>query len=167
MNKLFKYLAFFLALFAINAFGQNYKTEIDSLRQQQKNLYESSDFKLISKKIPLIPKDTTLEQLADTSKPTREEKVELAKFQGFRFRIDERGNQISMIYMKPESYATALVAIRRESQDKTEAALIDLNAGKITFGQFNKRRRDISEDMGAKQLQLGVEAAKAAAASGK
>ena len=166
MNKLFKSLFFFIALFSLNAFGQNYKAEIDSLRQQQKSMYESSDFKLISKKIPLIPKDTTLEQLADTSKPTNEEKVELAKFQQFRSRIDERGNQVVMIYMKPETYATALVAIRRDFQDKTEAALIELNAGKITFGQFNKKRRDINEDMAAKQVQLGSEA-KAAAAAGR
>jgi hypothetical protein len=79
MNKLFKSFFFFIALFSLNAFGQNYKADIDSLRQQQKTMYESSDFKLISKKIPLIPKDVTLEQLADTSKPTNEEKVELAK----------------------------------------------------------------------------------------
>jgi hypothetical protein len=163
MKKIFKSLFFLLTLFAINAFGQNYKADIDSLRQQQRSMYESSDFKLISKKIPLIPKDVTLEQLADTSKPTNEEKVELAKFQQFRSRIDERGNQISMIYMKPETYATALVAIRRDAQDKTEAALIVLNAGKITFGQFNKKRRDISEDMAAKQVQLGAEAKAAAA----
>ena len=115
MNKILKSLFFFLALFALNAFGQNYKSDIDALRQQQKSMYESSDFKLISKKIPLIPKDATLEQLADTSKPTNEEKFELAKFQQFRSRIDERGNQISMIYMKPETYATALVAIRRDA----------------------------------------------------
>jgi len=166
MNKLFKFLAFFLVLFALNAFGQNYKAEIDSLRQQQKTMYESSDFKLISKKIPLIPKDATLEQLADTSKPNKEEKVELAKFQQFRSRIDERGNQISMIYMKPETFATALVAIRRDYQNKAEAALLDLNAGKITFGEFNKRRRDASDDMAAKQVQLGAEA-KAAAAAGR
>ena len=164
MNTLFKYLAFFLTLFALNAFGQNYKAEIDSLRQQQKNLYESPDFKLINKKIPLIPKDATLEQLADTSKPTKDEKSELAKFQQFRSRIDERGNQIVMIYMKPETFATALVSIRRDYQNKSEAALMDLNSGKITFGEFNKKRRDANDDMAAKQVQLSVEASKAAAA---
>jgi hypothetical protein len=164
MNKIFQYLALCLALFAVNAFGQNYKAEIDSLRQQQRNMYASSDFKLISKKIPLIPKDATLEQLADASKPTQEEKVELAKFQQFRSRIDERGNQITMVYMKPEVYANALVQIRRGAQDKTEAALIELNTGSITFGQFNKKRRDISDEMAAKQVQLGAEASKAAAA---
>jgi hypothetical protein len=125
-------------------------------------MYESSDFKLISKKIPLIPKDATLEQLADTSKPNKEEKVELAKFQQFRSRIDERGNQISMIYMKPETFATTLVAIRRDYQNKTEAALMDLNGGKITFGEFNKKRRDANDDMAAKQVQLSAEAKAAA-----
>ena len=164
MKKLFKTFVLLTSLVALNAFGQNYKTEIDSLRQQQKSMYESSDFRLINQKIPLVPMDATLEQLADTSKPTKEEKSELAKFQQFRSRIDERGNQISMIYMKPETFATALVSIRRDYQNKSEAALMDLNAGKITFGEFNKKRRDASEDMAAKQLQLSVEAKKAAAA---
>jgi hypothetical protein len=36
---------------------------------------------------------------------------------------------------------TKEVAIKRDSQDKTEAALMELNAGKITFGEFNKKRR--------------------------
>ena len=162
MKKLFKALILLMSLVALNVFGQNYKTEIDSLRQQQKTMYESSDFKLINKKIPLIPKDATLEQLADTSKPNKEEKVELAKFQQFRSKIDERGNQITMIYMKPETFATALVAIRRDYQNKTEAALMDLNGGKITFGEFNKKRRDANDDMAAKQVQLSAEAKAAA-----
>lgn len=162
MNKLFKYLVLLLSFIGLNAFAQNYKAEIDSLRQQQKNLYESSDFILINKKIPLIPKDVTLEQLADTSKPTKEEKIELAKFQQFRSRIDERGNQIVMIYMKPESFATALVSIRRDYQNKSEDALMNLNSGKITFGEFNKKRRDANDDMAAKQVQLSAEASKAA-----
>jgi hypothetical protein len=168
MNFLMKrYLRILIASFflvSFNVLGQNYKSEIDALRQQMKAMYESQDFNLISKKIPLTPQDVKLEQLADTSKPNKDEKAELAKFQKFRTRIDERGNQISLIYMKPESYANAIVQLRREYQNKAEAALIDLYSEKITFGQFNKIRRDANEELAAKQIKIGSEAARQAKA---
>lgn len=162
MKRILNLLITAVLFFSFSAVGQTYKNEVDALRQQMKTMYESQDFNLIRKKIPLLPKDATLEQLADTSKASKDEKTELLKFQQFRSRIDERGNQAILIYIKPESYANALIQIRRENQNKVEAALIDLFSEKITFGQFNKIRRDANEELAAKQAKLGSDAAQQA-----
>lgn len=159
MKRILNILISVILFFSFQAVGQTYKNELDALRQQMKTMYESQDFNLIRKKIPLLPKDATLEQLADTSKAGKDEKMELLKFQQFRSRIDERGNQAILIYIKPESYANALIQIRRENQNKVEAALIDLFSEKITFGQFNKIRRDANEELASKQAKLGSDAA--------
>ena len=111
----------------------------------------SSEYASIRSKIPVTPKLATLEQLANNSKPSNDEKKALEAYAQLRKRYDDK--DIAIL----SQYYSYIVPIRRIYYRDIENAISDLYVGKITFGQFNKKRKEINDDFQSKVDVLNSE----------
>ena len=111
----------------------------------------NSEYAPIRSKIPVTTKLATLEQLANNSKPTNEEKKALEAYAQLRKKYDDKDLAIL------NQYYSYIVPVRRIYYREIENAISDLYVGKITFGQFNKKRKEISDDFQSKVDVLNSE----------
>jgi len=158
-NNMKKYFIFALLAILItgmtqSATGQNLQESFKDLLQQEHSEYNSLEFELLRKKVPLDPRRATLPQLSDETKPTQQEKLELEKWQKLRARNVAKGNQFALTYFKPETHANNVVLARKDALKKEESVLIELYAGKINFGEFNVKRKDIYEELRQQESNL-------------
>jgi hypothetical protein len=158
MNNLFRH---FFTLGALLFFGVAYAQSgepnpgRDAVRQLVEEFAQeylnNSEYAPIRSKIPVTTKSTRLEQLADNSKPSNVEKKALEAYAQLRKRFDDKDIAIS------NQYYSYIVPIRRIYHREIENALSDLYVGKITFGQFNKRRKEIGDEFQSKVDVLNAE----------
>ncbi len=104
----------------------------------------NSEYAPIRSKIPVTPRLATLEQLANNSKPSNVEKKALEAYSQLRKRFDDK--DIALL----NQYYSYIVPIRRIYHREIENAISDLYVGKITFGQFNKKRKEIGDEFQSK-----------------
>lgn len=149
-----KLLILVLSLISHCALAQSAKEEFNSLRLEYESAYNSNQFGLINKKIPYAAKDATLQQLSDSTRPNKQEKVELEKLAVSRRQAAERGDQISIKYLKPPEYLSQIMEIRKKYQNLSGSLLTDLYAGKITFGEYNQKRKEQNEAYGRENLTV-------------
>lgn len=136
------------------AIAQNAKEEFNALRIENQSAYSSSEFSLINKKIPFAARDATLQQLSDTTKPNKQEKIELERLATSRRQAAEKGDQITIKYLRPPEYLSQIMETRKYYQNLGITILTDLYAGKITFGEYNRKRKEQSEEYAAKNLAI-------------
>jgi hypothetical protein len=111
----------------------------------------NSEYAPIRSKIPVNLKSTTLEQLANNSKPSNVEKKALEAYAKLRKRFDDKDIELL------NQYYSYIVPIRRIYHREIENAMSDLYVGKITFGQFNKKRKEIGDEFQSKVDVLNSE----------
>ena len=158
MNNLLRY---FFTLGAIFFFGVSYaqsgdpnvgKNALSELTKDFAQEYSNnSEYAPIRSKIPVTLKSATLEQLADNSKPSNVEKKALEAYSQLRKKFDDR--DIAIL----NQYYSYTVPARRIYHREIENAISDLYVGKITFGQFNKKRKEIGDDFQSKVDAMNAE----------
>jgi hypothetical protein len=113
------------------------------------------DVKAILEKSPCNANAITLEQMADTSMITPEQKSSLSKF-----RTENRlvVAKLHAAYAKHGGARGAkIIAVREQITQRTEENQLALYEGKLTWGDFNKRRNDITKQ-GMVELNTAIAA---------
>lgn len=110
--------------------------------------YKDPQFQAISRKIPLAAKNATLQQLADESRPNAQEKLALIKYVELRKR---EWDQLKPLFLNvptksPAGYIEAYVGIMQATRNKESSLLAELYNGKITFGEFNRKRQQYNAE---------------------
>jgi hypothetical protein len=145
--------AFGSCILISNAFAQS---DAQALAKKIGNeYYKDSQYSAISKKIPLSVKSATLQQLADESKPNAQEKLALVKYAELMKREwDELKPIIFNAAPKGQAgYAEVYVGNMQITRNKESSSLADLYNGKITFGEFNKKRQQFIAEEGILQAE--------------
>jgi hypothetical protein len=101
------------------------------------------DVKPLLEKSPCTANLLTLEQMADTSKITPEQKAALSKFRTGNLPVS---NALNASYRQHGGTKGAkVVATREKAQQLSEQNQLDLYEGKQTWGEYNKRRNEITK----------------------
>jgi predicted aspartyl protease len=94
------------------------------------------------RKTPCNANDTTLEQMADKSRITNDEKDALSKV---RTAAKKRVKEIEDIHrLYNPDYAPSVVARMEQSSTELDSLIEDFYQGRITRGEYNKRRMEIN-----------------------
>ena len=143
MNKLIKHVApIFLVLTWMTASAQTYKDEMQSLGAQNLKWFTDNTPNLL-KKTPYNIKDVTQEQLADTTKATPQEVIEIQKAAQQREAYQAKFTQIVNKYINPPEAAKELLQSSNNSKNKLDDAAKRLASGSITYGQYNLLKQQI------------------------
>ena len=94
-------------------------------------------------KTACLAQDITFDQMADTSKITNQQKV---AFLGFKKAFDTQFAQyLDLIKNIPNSTGERLAALYQTTlMPESDKNSIDLYSGKITWGEYNQRRKEIN-----------------------
>lgn len=149
-----KYLLIALLFFSNNIFAQSIGEDFARIRNSNTLAYEQSEFISINKKIPLLPGNPSLEQLSDTSKPNKVEKEAIYKLSNLLSKGSEDADAIYRKYFSPTSFVMAINENRRQARADDQDLFIQLVSDKLTFGEFNKLRRDKNIKYSTKQQEI-------------
>jgi hypothetical protein len=103
------------------------------------------DLQAYYSKTPCKPIDATLEQMADKSKITEAEKVAMNKVRTEFRTISNKGNDVIRQY-NPQNAAT-IIARRDQATVAQDQNALDFYEGRITRGEYNKRRAEIAKKL--------------------
>jgi predicted aspartyl protease len=96
-------------------------------------------------KTPCKPEDTTLEQMADKSRITSAEKVALSEVRTENKKFSKERDEIIRQYYP--QLAPSVTARREQASTEMESVAEDFYEGRITRGEYNKRRMEISKKL--------------------
>jgi len=122
---------------------------VKKFQERVKSQCLSIEFKEYYAKTGCLPADITFEQLADTSKITPSQKVVMLKA---RSMADSANKEVLMIYKNSgqsifQKYANLIEFTVMPQNDSNN---LDLYNGKITWGEYNQKRKEI--DANARNL---------------
>lgn len=113
--------------------------ELDKLKQQTDSRCANSEFKPYYEKTPCLANQINFQYVSDTSKITPTQKK---VFQNLRSAIDE--NQRERVRVDRETgFGWAADLMEQFLIPPNDANNLDLLNGKITWGEYNTKRRDI------------------------
>jgi predicted aspartyl protease len=121
------------------------KAAIDSVKSEVLALCASDDLQPHFSKSPCRPEDTTLEQMSDKSRITNAEKVALSKAHTEAKDITKQLDDIFRQYYP--QLAPSLIARRVHANAELDKLTEDFYEGRITRGEYNKRRMEISKKL--------------------
>jgi predicted aspartyl protease len=98
-------------------------------------------------KTPCKPEDTTLDQMADKSRITSDEKVALSKVRSEQKRFYKERDDIIRQYYPSELPVPSLVAPIQQARNELDSLAEDFYQGRITRGEYNKRRMEIANKL--------------------
>jgi hypothetical protein len=146
-----------LFLFNFHAFAQsNVNTQGRDASQKVMNDFKQEyltrdEFKILRGKIPVMPKEVNIEQLANATKPNNIEKKSLQAYSELRKKFEIAEMEVI------DKYYSYVAPLRLNYHREVEGVLIDLYTGKITFGQFNKKNQEIADNFTIKVQSLNAE----------
>ena len=118
---------------------QKANTELNEVKAYCKSLVSGPEFDIIRNKIQLERgKKPTFEMLADTSKPTSEEKVAIKKLGNVKTECDSKIADVFVKFRNPE-----LTVIFNSYSGILSGLLADLYNQQITYGELNKQSEKI------------------------
>ena len=94
-------------------------------------------------KTPCLPEETTLEQMADKSRITPSEKEALSKVKSEIAAISKRMNEY--VRQIDPRHGNAIALVRERSVTEVDKVAMDFYEGRITRGEYNKKRRDLAQ----------------------
>lgn len=118
-----------------------YSEAIGAIVTEQKASCSREDLQAFYRKAPCTTGDTTLDQLADRSKISADEKPALSKWRAAQDEFNKRVESIHREYNLQRGNPIAQV-IEKASM-AGDALALELYNGKITWGEFNNRRREL------------------------
>jgi hypothetical protein len=127
-------------LFIGSAFGQNNRQEmLDKLKQQSDARCLSPEYKAYYDKTPCLANQINFQYVADTSKITPAQKK---AFLSVRAAIDDTQRQRIQID-RETGFGWAAEVMEQYLIPPNDANNLDLMNGKVTWGEYNTKRRDI------------------------
>ena len=114
----------------------------EALIEEQRQLCARDDLRPHYSKTPCQAEDATLEQAADKSRITPSEKEALSKAKSEVTAINRRMND----YLR-KNYANgnSIALLREHAMAELDKVSLDFYEGRITRGEYNKKRRDIAQ----------------------
>jgi hypothetical protein len=127
-------------LLSSNGWAQtNRQIELDKLKQQTDSRCANPEFKPYYEKTPCLANQINFQYVSDTSKITQ---VQKKAFQNLRSAIDE--NQRERVRVDRETgFGWAADLMEQFLIPPNDANNLELLNGKITWGEYNTKRRDI------------------------
>jgi hypothetical protein len=86
--------------------------------------------------------DATLEQLTDSSTITEPQKIALQKNRSEY--LEQSRKFIQALRQYGGQKGNAIASLREKIGDQGDAVMLDLYAGKITWGEYNRRRKELA-----------------------
>jgi hypothetical protein len=118
-----------------------YKDAYDTLMAEGQEMCAREDLRAHFRKSPCLPNEATLEQLADRSRISAEEKIALSKVRTDSAELNKKFAAVHRQHNPRNGNALALsLENSRVSFDKIA---LDLYEGRITRGEYNKRRLEL------------------------
>jgi clan AA aspartic protease (TIGR02281 family) len=102
----------------------------------------SEDVQPYYSKTACKPEDTTVEQMTDKSRITNDEKVALSKVRTEVKKFADESNEIFRQYYP--DLAPSIIGRRHQAVTEQDSATEDFYQGRITRGEYNKRRVEIA-----------------------
>jgi hypothetical protein len=121
------------------------KAAVETVNSEFLELCAREDLRPYYSKTPCKPEDTTLEQMADNSRITNPEKVALNKVRDGIKRLSKEMDDVIRQY-NPQ-LATSIIARREQATTDQDKIALDFYEGRITRGEYNKRRQEISKKL--------------------
>lgn len=120
------------------------KNQAKLFDEESKKICENEKYKILFKKTPCNPKDINFANLSDESKITKEEKTLLISY---RSEIDDLQNRRYEYYSRVDSFPKdkQFVEFAKSEQPKIDEYNLELIKGSITWGEYNKMRKDFTE----------------------
>ena len=129
----------------------NRQEELDRLKQKTEDRCASPEFKLYYEKTPCLATQINFQYVSDTSKITQAQKKDFLKV---RAAIDESQKQRNQLDRETR-FGWVADVVEQFSIPPNDANNLDLYNGKITWGEYNTKRRDIANDFMAELKKAG------------
>ena len=119
-----------------------FKAKMDELNDKTKAICAKADFAAIAAKTPCNAADITFEQMADSSKLNATQKKNFLKFR----------TEVAEVNKEMREYVRNNIVADSDRQwadylDSTSSSIdgynLDLYGGKVTWGEYNKTRKDL------------------------
>ena len=123
-------------------FANTFNAESMSFAEKNKKWRELNT-PLLNKKIPLFFKDASPDQIADTSTPTNEEKIELTLLLKQQREFFENYEQVISRHIQPKDKAMKMVAFNKYILAERAAASKKLYDGEMKFGEYVAMMRSL------------------------
>jgi len=132
--------------------GTPYADALKAVSSEGQSLCEREEFQAYYRKSPCRAGEPTLEQLADRSKITADERKLLTKV---RAEVTELNKKYAAIHRQFNQQTGNALAENIEQGTKAgDKIAFDLFEGRITWGEYNKRRRDVYDQFTAESKKL-------------
>jgi predicted aspartyl protease len=120
------------------------KAVLNNVNSEMLAFCASEEFQPYYSKTPCKPEDTTLEQMTDKSRITNDEKVALSKVRTEVKKFAKEIDEVDRQYY-PE-LAPSIIARRQQARAEQDSLVEDFYNGRITRGEYNKRRMEITNN---------------------
>ena len=120
---------------------KGYEDDVSAVIDEQRKVCSQADLQeLFSKKMPCKAEDATHEQLSDRSKISSNEKIAFLKWE----KISAESNQkLAAINRKHKfKFGEAVASLIEKGLVDRKKLAADFSSGRISWGEFNKRRKD-------------------------
>jgi len=132
--------------------SQPTKNRLSEIQTEMRALCESPDLVVYFNKTPCSTNDTTTAHLSDQTKITAEEKIALNKAaQLFGNLFNESNDILRVRDSKSQQIVKFRETVAIPAQNKARHDLVD---GKISWGEYNKRRKEINDRLQAEQRRI-------------
>lgn len=119
------------------------KAAIDQINRENQATCDREEYRPLRQKIACSVNDITLEQLSDKSTITASERPLISKYRGETEALNRRRAAAYRSYGGSKGADVALAVERAETL--LERSALELYAGTITWGDYNKRRKEVYE----------------------
>jgi hypothetical protein len=133
------------------ALTQQYKTEIANFTQNVRNAKKAAPLRYrIEGKLPIEPREITSTMMANTDKPTPEEREAILESAEITLKYQPMSLQIMRRYNIPSTMISLIEAFY------TQGTLLNLELyhGKLAYGEFNTKARQLSSQYHSDVAQM-------------
>lgn len=128
------------------------KNTFDQLGKERKDICNREEYKIIFNKSPCTINEITFEKLVDTSKMSEIDKPIFSRLYSEIQSLRKRRSEAINAYGGQKDLEMGLVLERTDAQTDTNA--LKLFEGKITWGEFNKLRKDIDHAINEEKYRI-------------
>jgi hypothetical protein len=128
------------------------KNDLDALNAEGRQICQRDDLRAHYSKTACDAKETTLEQMADKSKISPAEKEAYLKARSEQAAILKR--RIEYVRQHDQAHGNSFAVALEHNQSEIDRAALDLIEGRVTRGEYNRRRHDIVEHTEEQMQQI-------------
>ena len=129
------------------------KELLESLNKESNDFCNKEEYKRFFIKSPCFANDITAEQLSDKSMIQDAEKNDFLKYREEVSAIDKKFSDIAQTYGDSKDKEFGLFLEKNSIKNKRKASL-DFAEGKITWGEFNKIRKEIAQEGERERIRI-------------